>query len=57
MAASFEDILQERTHKYRRSLMAICVILIAIYWLPNLEFKDLALFGIKSHARSGAVAA
>jgi hypothetical protein len=56
MAASFEDILQERTHKYRRSLMAICVILIA-NWLPNLEFKDLALFGIKSHARSGAVAA
>jgi hypothetical protein len=47
MAASFEDILQERTHKYRRSLMAICVVLIAIYWLPNLEFKDLALFGIK----------
>lgn len=27
--------------------MAICLILIAIYWLPNLNFSDLQLFGIK----------
>jgi hypothetical protein len=27
--------------------MAICVVLIAIYWLPNLNFSDLSLFGIK----------
>jgi len=31
--------------------MAICVILIAIYSLPNLNFSDLQLFGI--HAKEG----
>jgi hypothetical protein len=45
--ASFRDVLQDRTHKYRRSLIAICVVLIAIYWLPNLNFEDLSLFGVK----------
>jgi hypothetical protein len=45
--ASFTDIMQDRTHKVRRTLMAICLILIAIYLLHNLDFSQLALFGIR----------
>jgi hypothetical protein len=41
--ASFSDILLDTTHKCRRSLMAICVILIAIYWLPHLVLDGRSL--------------
>ena len=44
---SFHDILRDRTHKYRRTLLGICLILIALYWFPNLDFRGLSLFGIK----------
>lgn len=44
--ASFTDILQDRTHKYRRTLIAVCLIIMAAYWLP-IRFDDLQLFGIK----------
>jgi hypothetical protein len=33
--------------KVRRTFIAVCLILIAIYLLPNLDFSDLSLFGIK----------
>ena len=45
--ASFSDIVLERTHKVRRTLIAVSLILIAIYCLPNVDFSDLSLFGIK----------
>jgi hypothetical protein len=45
-ATAFTDIMQDRTHKVRRTLMAICLILIAIYWLRHLDFSGLSLFGI-----------
>jgi hypothetical protein len=46
-APSFTDILQDRTHKYRRTLIGICIVLTVIYSLPNLDFSGLSLFGIK----------
>jgi len=45
--AAFRDILQDRTHKYWRTLMAICLVLIALHLVPNLDFSDLSFLGIK----------
>jgi hypothetical protein len=44
--ASFTDVLQDRTHKYRRTFMALCLIIIAVYYLP-IRFDDLQLFGVR----------
>jgi hypothetical protein len=43
---SFTDILQDRTHKYRRTLIAVCLIIVGTYWLP-IRFDDLNLFGMR----------
>jgi hypothetical protein len=43
---SFTDILQDRTHRYRRSLIVVCLILIAVYSVP-IRFDELSLFGVK----------
>jgi hypothetical protein len=47
--ASFTDILQDRTHKYRRTLIAVCLIVTAVHVLP-IRFDELSLFGIKPEA-------
>jgi hypothetical protein len=44
--ASFTDILQDRTHKYRRTLIAVCLIIMGAYWLP-IRFDDLSLSGMR----------
>lgn len=51
---SYTDILQDRTHKYRRTLMGVCVVLIVLYYFPNLDFSGLSLFGIKPGNDSSA---
>jgi hypothetical protein len=34
--ASFTDILRDRTHKYRRTLIAVCLIIITVYILIDI---------------------
>ena len=45
--AYFRDILREPGHRYKRVVLALCLILIGISLYPNLDFSQLSLFGIK----------
>lgn len=46
LEAQFEDILREKGHRYRRVLIPICLIILAIYWLEGLNFSALTFFGL-----------
>lgn len=41
------EILQSRALTYRRNVLALAVVLIALCWVVNVRFDDLSFFGVK----------